>query len=1061
MIVQTINSSTIYQTSRVDAGYHLSPGQLAASRMSRLREAGVEFLKLEGEGSVARVWAPGRFKRSYAASAERKVPYLRPYDVFSYLPEPADWLSEERTESLDTYRLKKGQILQTCSGRNLGPAVMVDKFLAKFVLSHDMIRIEIEDSATNYYVLAFLQSATGQQLLRRDMTGSVIDHLSVHQVAGQQIPILKDVFKQVSDTMARACELQEGARLSLSSLVDRLQSALPPTTGTTPRREGWTVRATSLARHGRIDAAYHDPLVGALQSQLLAMGGTRLGDVARVQLPGRFKRDYTVSETHGRPMVSGAQLQQAQPINLQFILPHSFRDVANYTLSAGWIAYTADGRAEEGLGTPVLITQDRNGWLASNHVGRIIPLTGIDPGWLWAALKTKQAQFQLKASASGSVVDATYPADVKEIILPPSSMVDGPSVVALWDQFRQARELELEAARLVETEIGRVTDPRVRIEPSAPSDTSHSSLTTDGVKRAKVDPRLLARLEQDEAMPTSAGRGISVILRVKSADNWAPPDGFQIQSVLGTIITGRASLDVVAALRDDPNVLRLEGERGGGVPECGTSVPFVGARTVHRRKPNEKGDHALIAVIDTGCDVLHKAFLDDAGLSRIVEIWDQRDLTGPTPMAVHGPGLADYGHIHTAADIAGYLAADAVPPALGRDVNGHGTHVASIAAGRQVGSFSGGVAPQAKLLIVKSKIEASAPDPNSIGYSQSHLHALAYIEAVATKLGLPVVVNVSQGMNAGAHDGTSLLEAGFDGFSGSGRKPGRVIVKSAGNERASNGHAKLTIAKLVADSLEWRSANVARPLDIIELWFKAFDTFKFQLINPYDEVSLQLTAKNSPVTGTFPSGNSYELSYERLHADNGDSRVCVIIRPAPDDIAPGKWRLDIEAHQVASSAVIHAWIEKVGRGPSLQFSKHQQEEMTLSIPGTAHSVITVGAVHSTVPLRTTDSSSYGPTRDERAKPDVVAPGQAIVAAKGGTKTSAVAMTGTSMAAPHVAGAIALLLSQRAKAAGLANVPNAQQIRAALRHNSRGFTGHPSPGTGYGLLDVQSFVDAFS
>ena len=48
---------------------------------------------------------------------------------------------------------------------------------------------------------------------------------------------------------------------------------------------------------------------------------------------------------------------------------------------------------------------------------------------------------------------------------------------------------------------------------------------------------------------------------------------------------------------------------------------------------------------------------------------------------------------------------------------------------------------------------------------------------------MPVVVNVSQGMNAGAHDGKSMLEVAFDEFSKGGRQRGRVIVKSAGNER--------------------------------------------------------------------------------------------------------------------------------------------------------------------------------------------------------------------------------------------------------------------------------------
>src|SRR5437870_6377295 len=113
------------RTGRIDTRYFLAPPAGAGERVNHLRAAGVRFVKLGArDGLQARVWAPQRFKRAYAASAEQRVPYLRPHDVFNYLPEPADWLSVERTAKVDQYQIRPGLILQTCSGRNLGPAVM-------------------------------------------------------------------------------------------------------------------------------------------------------------------------------------------------------------------------------------------------------------------------------------------------------------------------------------------------------------------------------------------------------------------------------------------------------------------------------------------------------------------------------------------------------------------------------------------------------------------------------------------------------------------------------------------------------------------------------------------------------------------------------------------------------------------------------------------------------------------------------------------------------------------------------------------------------------------------
>ncbi len=557
---------------------------------------------------------------------------------------------------------------------------------------------------------------------------------------------------------------------------------------------------------------------------------------------------------------------------------------------------------------------------------------------------------------------------------------------------------------------------------------------------------LMTRLRAGARSGTTDAASERFLVRVSHPD-WEPgaiPD-LVIGSRLGTVVSATGSQQTIRALLTDPLVVSIEPSRSMDKPDAVVGpLSFVRVREEYRWSTGpftEHGAGALIAVVDNGIDVLHETFRDNLGAPRIVGVWDQADASAP-------PAGVPYGRFHGAEDIARYVR-DGVAPARLAGTGGHGTHVASIAAGRPCRGFGGGVAPAARLLVVITGSHEAT------GYSDAHIDALTFIGETADRLGLPVVVNVSQGMNAGAHDGRSTLEIGFNEFCGGGRRPGRVVVKSAGNERDRGGHATITVPPGGADDLHWRCPP-GPPREVrLELWWSAGNDYRFCLVSPAGDRSEWVDRDHPTVEDYFPGQGGYDIKLVPSHVDNGDRLLsirttCGVAR-GPDE----RWTLAVEASAVRYPGDIQAWIERDGEEPA-RFLVHTAEEMTLSVPGTADAVIAVGAVGGSTPVRSGTFSSFGPTRDGREKPDLCAPGVDVSGAQHGSVDGAVVMSGTSMAAPHVTGAVALVLS-RASACG-APIPTASQTRQILIHNTMFENAYWDRGQGFGVLDVRAVLE---
>ena len=553
-------------------------------------------------------------------------------------------------------------------------------------------------------------------------------------------------------------------------------------------------------------------------------------------------------------------------------------------------------------------------------------------------------------------------------------------------------------------------------------------------------------------------------------DDWSPPAWVDVLSSYERHHAVLIPPHMFDTLKRLPSVSNAERSRPAETLELVTSVPVVNGRPVDRAGIDELGDRALLGLMDTGIDILHEAFQDDAGACRVLGVWHQADNTGPSPKQVDPSFSADFGTLYTPADIAGFRSGplEEIPPALrdrltGRkNHDGHGTHVASIAAGRRTDNTEDGIAPRAGIIVVIPNIVGGPLRAPSIGYSASHVTGLIFLKEASNRSTVlsaeprPMVVNMSMGMNAGAHDGKTPLEVAIDGLTADGAESGFAVVKSAGNQGRSRTHARITLGA-VPRSIEWTVGETdAAQHHYLEGWYYFGQRLRFKLYTPGSTSPIEIGSERV-VTGHV-GGAAVRLEVQRTSADNADSMMSVYIQRGPLGIPKGTWRLRIEAEKLLNVRTdFDLWLENEPRQDVEMIEP--EFEVTLTVPGTADTVISVASCSKEQDPETTGSSSRGPTRiGHKLKPEISAPGEGIIAANGGTdsRNAAIALSGTSMAAPHVSGALLLAQSHLSKHEKVL-ILNA--MRALLFDNVRPGTANYDHESGFGVLDVARFLDA--
>lgn len=444
---------------RLDAPPFVSGALEARKTLEALKVRKDLLYELTRDG-IQGIYHAGREGRTWVDSPEYGVRFLGSSDIqsadLSHLP----LMSKKQIARTPRFIVREGWTLITRSG-TIGRTAYCRPDMDGLACSEHVMRVVPDESKVPPgYLYAFVSSEFGIPIVVSGTYGSIIQSIEPQHIATLPVPRFgKDLENRVNILVdesarkrSRAAQLIEE---SIKLFYNRLSLAIPSSWCRFLRP--FVSIATSHQVSQRMEGYYYcEPNHEAEQAFQSVETRKRIEQIAKVFIPGIFKRRYGEGEAFGIPYLTGADIFTLSPTSEKYLL-HAVAEQYDLVLRKGMIVIQEAGQVSGIIGRAVLVGDYLDGFACSNNMVRVTPTESSDAGYIFAVLSSEYGTRLIKRESSGSSIPHLERARVAKIEIPwPSTRIRREVGAGVEEAIRlrdEANVAEMSAVDLVEQAI--------------------------------------------------------------------------------------------------------------------------------------------------------------------------------------------------------------------------------------------------------------------------------------------------------------------------------------------------------------------------------------------------------------------------------------------------------------------------------------------------------------------------------------------------------------------------------------------------------------------------------